>query len=119
MILFNHPLIESENFYPVNSIEEISQTHSNSIVRFTFSNANVKLLRYCTENGVRTAVEVENITEAILASNLEATYILVTEESATNIQKVAETYLFDAKIIAFSNDIEKMALLGVDGLLFS
>ena len=117
MLIFNHPLIKSEKFYQINSIEDISHTPSNSIVRFRFSDKNAPLITFCQENGVKCAVDIENITQAILASNLGANFLIAPQESAKAIQNIAETYLFDAKILAISDDIEQMALLGIDGVI--
>jgi len=117
MLIFNHPLLESEKFYKIDYEEDISNTPPNSIVRFQFSADNSKIIKFCSANSVSCAVDVANITEALLASNLGATYIIVSEKNAQNIQKIAETYLFDAKIVAISEDIEKIALLGIDGII--
>jgi len=117
MLIFNHPLLESEKFYNIDSKEDISDTPPNSIVRFKFSGYNSKIIKFCSENSVSCAVDVVNITEALIASNLGATYIIVSEKNASSIQKVAETYLFDAKVVAISEDIEKIALLGIDGII--
>jgi len=117
MIIFNHPLIESELFFKITLQEDISSTPPNSIVRFKFNNENAKIIKFCTNNSVSCAVDVASITEALLASNLGASYIIVSEENSSSIQKIAETYLFDAKIIAISKDIEKIALLGIDGII--
>jgi len=117
MIMFNHPLIESEQFYEITSQKDISNTPPNSIVRFKFSDENAKIIKFCTSNSVSCAVDVTSITEALLASNLGASYLIVSKEYASSIQKVAETYLFDAKVIAISEEIEKIALLGIDGII--
>jgi len=117
MLIFNHPLLESEKFYKIDSKEDISNTPPNSIVRFKFSANKSKIIKYCSDNSVPCAVDVVNITEAILASNLGANYIIVSENNVSSIQKIAETYLFDAKIVAISEDIEKIALLGIDGII--
>jgi len=117
MLIFNHPLIESELFFKINSQEDISNTPPNSIVRFKFSSESSKIIKFCNNNGVSCAIDVTNITDALLASNLGASYLIVSEENASSIQKIAETYLFDAKIIAISEDIEKIALLGIDGII--
>jgi len=119
MLIFNHPLLENEKFHKIDSIDDISKTPSNSIVRFIFSKDNIQIIKFCQKNSVMCAIDVESITDALLASSLDASYLIVSEENAPNIQKVAETYLFDAKIIVTSKDIEKYALLGIDGIIFN
>ena len=117
MLIFNHSLLDSEKFYDIQSIDDISKTPSNSIVRFSFSEKNVELLKFCKDNGISCSIDIKNIEQALIASSLEASYLIVSEQNAKKIQEVAETYLFDSKVLVTSKNIEEFALLGIDGII--
>jgi hypothetical protein len=64
---------------------------------------------------------VNNITELVYASAFNASYCIVTQKLAKTAQKIAENYLFDTKILVHienEDEIEEMALLGIDGVIF-
>ena len=68
------------------------------------------------------AISVENITEILYASALGASYIVVEKELAKTAQNLADNYLFDAKILVMiesEDEIEELALLGADGVIFA
>ena len=122
MLLFGHRFIESEKFYHINSIEAVDHTPSNSTLFLNFSEKNLDIIEHLRANGIRFALEVKSVTEAVYAENLDAKYIIVNHVIAKNLQKIAENYLFDAKIIAHCDDeerIEEFAFLGIDGVVFS
>lgn len=121
MILFGHPLIPSENFYHIDSIEQVSQTPSNSIVVVTFSHHNIELLNHLFKNNISFAVFIENSIEAVLTHNLGASYLIVSLKNAKEIQSIAEHYLFDAKVLALINDdreLKEAINLRLDGVIY-
>ncbi len=74
------------------------------------------------KNKIEFALKVENITALVYASALGASYIVLNQELAKTAQKIAENYLFDAKILVHiesEKDIEEIALLGIDGVIFT
>ena len=122
MLLFGHRFIKSENFYHISSIDAISKTPPSSKVFLEFSEENLDIINHLNENSVEFVLSVSNITELIYASSLNASYILVQKELAKSAQNIAESYLFDAKILVSlesEEEIEEMALLNLDGVLFS
>jgi len=122
MLLFGHRFIESENFYHISDIEAISKTPSNSTIYLAFTESNLDVIKYLNQNSVTFALSINTLTELIYASSLDATYIIVTQELAKSAQNIAESYLFDAKIlvsIETEDSIEEMAELGIDGVIFS
>jgi hypothetical protein len=122
MILFGHRFIESENFYHVLSIDAIQNTPPSSIILVDFNEENLDIIDHAVINSMPLAIQVENITQIIYASSFGATYILVTKELAKTAQDLADNYLFDAKILVHveeEDEIEELALLGVDGVIFS
>ena len=122
MLLFGHRFIPSESFYHIDSIEAIKNTPPSSTLYLAFSEDNLDIIKHANDNNIVFMLSVQNITELIYASSLSAKFILVPKELAKSAQDIAESYLFDAKIIVKIEDeseIEEMALLGLDGLLFA
>lgn len=121
MLLFGHSFIQNEHFYRIADIDAIAKTPSSSLVYCSFSQENLDIITHCQLNSVRFALKVQDITEIIYAASLGASYIVVPKELAKTAQNLANNYLFDAKILARSDDeadIEEFALLGIDGILF-
>ncbi len=121
MILFGHPLITSERFYHIESIEAIAKTPSNSVIALFFAPQNLDLIIYLRANKIRFALYVTSITEAVLAENMNANYLLVQPKVAQEIQKVAEHYLFDAKVLGYidqEDQLEKLIEMRLDGAIF-
>ena len=122
MIFFGHRLIESENLYHVQSIDAISNTPASSIVFLNYHEDKLDVVKHGVVNGVRMALHVESISELMYGSALGCTYLTVNKSLAKTAQDLAQNYLFDAKILVHvesEDDIEELALLGVDGVVFS
>lgn len=122
MYIFGHRFIESDSFYHISSIDAISNTPPSSTLFVEFSEANIDIINHITANQIPLAIAVEDITQIIYASALGASYILVEQNLAKNAQNIANNYLFDAKILVHieeENEIEELAILGVDGVIFS
>ncbi len=121
MVLFGDPVIQQEKFYHISDIDTIVHTPPNSIIYLPYTKENLDIITYAQQNHIRMALEAHSIQAIIYAHNLGANYIVVNEHLAKDAQKIAENYLFDAKIIVLCDNasmIETMALLGVDGVLF-
>ncbi len=122
MLIFGHRFIESENFYHIPDIDSIVNTPPCSNIYLNFSEENLDIINHLRQNDVIFAINVKNITQIIYASALEASYIVVDKELAKVANKIANDYLFDAKILVHINDedeIEDMSLIGVDGVIFT
>jgi len=122
MILFGHRFIESDSFYHVESIDAIQKTPPSSTLYIEFSEMNLDIIKHTQANNLSTAIRVKNITELIYASQLGCSYVVTKKESAKTLQTVAEEYLLDTKILAeisSEEEIEEIALLGIDGVLFA
>ena len=119
MIILGHSLIPYTPFYRIAAQEALSRTPSNAIVLFEFD---APLARYCFAQNVPFALNVKNIQELMLGHALHASYFVVGKALVLQAQKIADDYLFDAKILLASsddNDIEFAALHGIDGILFA
>jgi len=122
MYIYGHRFIESESFYHVPNIDAIQNTPSNGTIYLDFSEENLEIISHATSNSVILALGAVNITEIIYASSLGASFIVVPKELAKTAQNIANNYLFDAKIlihITEETEIEELAILGVDGVIFS
>ncbi len=121
MLIIGHRFIPSQSFYHITNIEDISHTPPSSTIYFKFSEENLDILEHANLNHVKVALSVTNLTELIYASALNAKYIVVPSHLAAAAQNIAQNYLFDAKILVkIKNDdeIEEMALLNMDGVLY-
>ncbi|NPA65407.1 MAG: hypothetical protein GXO11_00850 [Epsilonproteobacteria bacterium] len=121
MLLFGHHFIKSEKFYHINDIDAVTKTPSNAIIYVEFNENNLDIITFLQLNSIRFALHVNSLTEAIYAYNLGAKYITCNEKLAVELQKTAETYLFDAKILVHideEKEIEKYAKVGIDGVVF-
>ncbi len=121
MILFGHSLIPSERFYHVESIEAIAKTPANSIIALFFAPENLDLITYLATNKIRFGVYVATTTEAVLAENMNANYLIVHPKIAQEIQKVADHYMFDAKVLGYidqEDQLERLIEMRLDGAVF-
>ena len=121
MILFGHPLLSSERLYHIESLEAIAKTPSNSIIALFFSPQNIDLIVHLRNNKIRFALYVTSTTEAVLAENMNAHYLLVHPKVGQEIQKVADHYMFDAKVLGYidqEDQLEKLIDMRLDGAIF-
>ena len=122
MIFFGHKFIPSEHFYHVQSIDAINNTPSNSIIITKFSEDNLDIVNHAIANEVRLALHVESVKEIVYAAALGASYLVVPKQEVKTAQNLADNYLFDAKILVSienEDEVEELALLGIDGVVCS
>ena len=119
MILIGDNLIPHKEFSFIDSILDIEHTVANSTLIFNYDE---NLLLFCRKNALSTAIVVSNITEAIYCNALDSKYIICDKKIAKSIQKIAENYMFDAKVLAMiesRDEIEKIALNEIDGVIYT
>ena len=122
MLIFGHRFIKSVSFYHITDIDAIIHTPPSSTLFLEFKEENLDIINHLQENSINFALEVHNITDAIYASALECSYIVVNKKIMKSVQNIAESYIFDAKILVLidnEKDIEEIGILGIDGVLFS
>ena len=120
MLIYGAKDIETPNFFVVANEEDIKKSSPKDIVLLKSFNSPYELAKYCQANGIAYAVDVANIKEAIFASNLGANFIICSFELAKELQKIADNYLWDTKVLAkisSEDEIEEVALSGVDGAI--
>ena len=122
MLFFGHRFLESKKFYHINSVEAITNTPPSSYIYIEFSEENLDIIEHLNTNDITYALSIKSIEELMYASALNADYIVVEKELTKTAQNIAESYLFDAKIlVSVENEesIEEFAQLSIDGLIFS
>jgi hypothetical protein len=118
MILIGDKLVPFENISFISNIEEIKHTKANSSIIFYYDN---ELLSYCSKNELAYAVIVKSIKEAIYSNNLNAKYIISQKELAIELQKIADNYMYDSKILAIidsNEEFEQIAKCEIDGIIY-
>ncbi len=121
MLIFGHPWVPSPSFRKVFSLEDFSRVLDGEIILIEPLTEAINLAHHCQENGLRFAVTVNEVRNALIANALGADYIVCQQEEAIEIQPLAERYLFDAKVLVLiegEKEIEKIARFSIDGVLF-
>jgi hypothetical protein len=121
MLIFGHPWVETPRFVKIFSLEDIDKTRREDILLLEPLSVSIELAKHCRDNGLSFAPTISTLKEALLANALGATYVLCQHEQAIEVQKIAEEYLFDTKILVLAEDergIETMARFGIDGVVF-
>jgi len=122
MILIGHPWVKSPEFCRVFSQDDIKASRPDQIVLLEPLVDSHKLAQYCQEHNTVYAVGVNTLDEALYANALGASYMICDEDTALMIQPIAETYLFDTKVLVLihnEKEISKIARGGIDGVIFA
>ncbi|MDZ7817129.1 MAG: hypothetical protein U5K55_00335 [Aliarcobacter sp.] len=118
MILIGDKIVPFENIFFISNIDEIKNTKANSTILFNYDD---EILLYCYENELSYAVIVKSIKEAIYSNNLNAKYIISQKELAIELQKIADNYMYDSKILAIidtNEEFEQIAKCEIDGIIY-
>ncbi|MBV5322140.1 MAG: hypothetical protein JZU62_10645 [Sulfuricurvum sp.] len=122
MLLFGHPYVPSQPFYHIDSIEALRHTPANSVVTLYFTAENLDIIEHLRQNNIRFALHVETAVDAVIGENLGADYLIVLPKYGSEIQKVAEHYLFDAKVLGYidtTKNLNDLIEMCIDGAIFS
>jgi hypothetical protein len=118
MIIIGDELIGYDSFETINDINKINSTKPNSTLIFEFDK---DILNHCLNNNIFSAPKISNITQSILANAMGAKYQICDKEIAKKLQKIAENYIYDSRILAIiedENEIEELAIDGIDGVIY-
>jgi hypothetical protein len=121
MLIFGHPWVESSRFVKVFSVEEIERSAPGDVLLLEPLNVSIELVKHCRAHELPFAVTVSSIREPIFANALDAAYIIAEHEQAISIQKIADEYLFDTRVLVLIENekrIETMARFSIDGVIF-
>lgn len=119
MIIIGDEYIPFETIENIKTIEDIKSTKPNSTLIFNF---NKDIMVYCINNSIEYGVKVNSIVEIIYANGLEAKYILPNNSILEISQKLADSYMFDSKILATISkieEIEEIAIKEIDGVIYN
>ena len=117
MILIGDKLVPFEDVFLIKNIKDIENTKANSTVLFDFEE---EILTYCYKNELFCAVVVNSIKEAIYCNNLNVKYIISEKELSIELQKIADNYMYDSKILAIidsNEELVQVAKLEIDGII--
>ena len=127
MLILNHPQIAPLTLCYVASEEEVEKTLPNDFLILNCDNSanTLALARLLKENNTSYAATSTSVYEALTLVNLNVRFLLAEDlEMAKTLQKLAETYLFDCKILLCvydtahrQSEIETAANFGIDGVL--
>lgn len=118
MIIIGDELIPFEEVSNIKLVDDIKSTKPNSTVLFFFD---INLMKYCHENELFFAVVVDSVKEAIYSNNLGAKYIVSNKQLAKELQKIADNYMYDSKILAIiskNDEFEEIAKNEIDGVIY-
>ena len=118
MIIVGDELIEYDQFEFINSIDDILHTKPNSVLIFEY---NKTILAHLQTNQIASAPIITNITQSVIANAMNAKYQICDTTISHQLQKIAENYIYDSKILAIienEKEIEKLAIQGIDGVIY-
>jgi len=121
VFIFGHPWVKTKTFKRVFSKNDIGNINENEIALLEPLGESISLAQYCQENNIEFAVTVGNTRESLFANALGAAYLVCQHEEAMQIQLVAESYLFDTKVLVLvekEKEIDRVARFSIDGVVF-
>ena len=122
MIIIGHPWVTSQTFRTITSLSQIKQTEPTNVLVLASLATSHEMAVYCQKNHLPYALRSNLLKDALFANALGAKYIICDTLSAKEIQKVAQEYLFDTRILVEINSEEEMETLakaGIDGVIFT
>lgn len=115
MIILGHALVPYEPLYLIKNGDEVFK-YDNLLFKF-----NDRLIAAAQKAQKKFSVITNDINEILLANGAGARFIIVDKKSAAHAQKLANDYLFDAKIAMFigsARALKGLAELGIDAAIF-
>jgi len=108
MLILEKPF-SNEEFYEVNTLEDIKNSPSNSTLLFKYCDSSLELYNFCKINNIPFGVFASDIKEMLFSVNLGAKYIFCdTIKKAKKFQKIADDYLLDSKIVLLVDSFDNL-----------
>ncbi len=108
MLILEKPF-SNEEFYEVNTLEDIKNSPNNATLIFKYCDSSIELYNFCKINNIPYAVHIFNIKELIFCANLGAKYVFCdTIKQAKHFQKIVDNYLLDTKIVLLTDSLDKI-----------
>lgn len=105
----------------VSTGEKLSLDDSGKLRYFRFDVNYLATYKELVQKGCDVAIGVSDIKELIYACNIGVKYVLANREDAAIMQKIVDSYMFDAKLLAIiyeEDEIEWAATAEIDGVVF-
>lgn len=129
MLLLNHPQISPRKIIILDSMKnaqdftkKAQDSIESSFLIVKNCEEQIQIALFLRSFGFEFAIAPKDLKTAILAVNAGASFLLYGKiKDAKAAQKLAENYLFSAKIllkIKSDEDIEKAAMAGIDGVIY-
>ena len=121
MLIFGNSHIDSPKFISISSIKDIEKTTPKDVLLIKDFKAPYSLAKHCAKNNLPYAIVAITIKDALFANALNATYIIATLTLAKELQKIADNYLWDSKVLAIissDNELENIAKASIDGAIY-
>lgn len=114
-----HPALSAQQAQWASTDAEIDALPPHTIAVMVFDEQALERYHALKQAAVPFGLVVKNRTQLLYAAATGATWLLCTPDAAAELQKVADTYLLNAKVIAMVEDttqIEPLAAAGIDGV---
>lgn len=122
MKIIGHLHIPHQDFSKIKTTQDIDHTLPDVMIWWEASqDSDYSLAHFCQKNQIPYAVKIHNLRELLIYSNLDAKYLIASKESAPLFQSILKEYVLDSLLlceIEKEDEIEKLALQGVDGVIF-
>lgn len=122
MKIIGHPYIPHQDFSKIKTLQDIDYVLPDTMIWWEASqDRDYGLARFCQENQIPYAVEIQSLKELLIYTNLDAKYLIASKESASSFQAILKEYVLDSLLLCKINqesEIEKLALEGIDGVIF-
>lgn len=122
MKIIGHPLIPHQDFSKIKSTQDISHVLPDAMIWWEASqDRDCVLARFCQENQIPYAVEIQNLKELLIYTNLDAKYLIAPKKSILPFQSILKEYVLDSLLlcrISEESELEDLALQGIDGVIF-
>jgi hypothetical protein len=122
VIIGGHELVSTNERIALNCDENAFGITPNDVVYIIFDRHAMPKYKSLITKGVSLALHVADLREFIYACNLDAKYVVANKEDAIVMQKAADNYMFDTKVLALiyeEEEIEWAALHEIDGVMFA
>ncbi|NPA55264.1 MAG: hypothetical protein GXO40_02775 [Epsilonproteobacteria bacterium] len=119
MIILNDKRFSDEIFSVAQHLHDIDHSPNNSTILWKYDNESLMNYKFCQQNNIPYAVEIETIEQFIFIINLDAKYAFCNDvKFAKTLQKLADHYLTQTKVILKTtlDEISIIAQEGIDGV---
>ncbi len=121
MLIFGNSYIESPRFVSIKAVADIDKTSPKDILYIQEFTPPYNLAKHCAKNNLVYAVAISSVKDALFANAFKASYCICNKELASEVQNIAQEYLWDLKVLAVisdDNELETIAKASIDGVIY-